>query len=74
MKLVIKDSIEGYYYNDILKDINPLFIDSFNKFMEGQTMGLIDGKEIVYKDDYERFERYTEYNKMDIWYGESRNE
>ena len=56
MKLIKIDGMQGYYLDDIKKELGPKRYKEFNEWFFGQT-GMIDkeGRLIVYKHDYEGF-------------------
>ena len=54
MELILHEGW-GYFYDEITKSMDQEEWKLFEKFIEGQTMALIDDRKVVYKGDYDRF-------------------
>lgn len=53
--------VQGYYVQDIQQYLtNKEFID-FNKFMNGQTVAIVNNKQLIYKHDFDRWK--VQYNE-----------
>lgn len=47
--------VKGYYVEDIKQYLTNVEFMDFLKFMTGQTVGIINNKQLVYKHDYDRW-------------------
>lgn len=55
MKVENWDGVKGYRASTLKKNLSKEEYESLNKFMRGQTVGLMDNGEIfVYEWDYDR--------------------
>lgn len=50
-----ENDVKGYKWIDIEKTMNKKTRKLFHKFMDGQTVAILNKDVIVYKGDYERF-------------------
>ena len=55
MKLITTDTYQGYYLEDIEKNLDAEKYKKFRDWFAGQTGAIHNGKLVVYKYDYERF-------------------
>lgn len=55
LKLIKTDSYEGYYAEDIKAALTPEEFKKFGDWFAGQTGAIHDGKLLVYKWDWDRY-------------------
>ncbi len=54
--IVEPGQFEGYYFDALLEEMDYNEAQRFSKWMRGQTMALVNGRSLVYRWDWERYQ------------------